>query len=324
MRRLTVAAVLVGISLALVGSPPATAAESESRQTWGPGTSATVFGFAAPTLDAVPRIERRLGHSTGMVSVFADFTEPFPTDAAALAADRGVPLLIAWEPWDSDTPTTQQPTYRLRRISAGRYDGYLREWLTSAQAVVAAGTPVLVRWAPEMNGDWRPWSTHVNGNRPGDYVAAWRHVWRTAHRTGAVDVTWVWNPIVDYQRVPMRSLYPGARYVDVVALDGYNWGAEGLGWQSFDAIFAESVAELRRIAPGKPWGIAEIGCAPGPLKHRWVLNALRRAHAEGAAFVAWFEFVKETDWRMSASPRTALALSRLLDDTSSWTTGTRR
>lgn len=324
MRRLTVVAALVGMAVVLVGSPSATAVESQSRPTWGPETSATVFGFAAPTLDAVPRIERRLGHSTGMVSVFADFTEPFPADAAALAVERGVPLLIAWEPWDSDTPTTQQPPYRLRRISTGRYDDYLREWLISAQAVAASGTPVLVRWAPEMNGDWRPWATYLNGNRPGDYVAAWRHVWRVGQRMGAVDVSWVWNPIVDYQRVSMRSLYPGARYVDVVALDGYNWGAAGFGWQSFDEVFAESITEIRRIAPGKPWGIAEIGCAPGALKHRWVLNALRRAHAEGAAFIAWFEFVKETDWRLTSSPRTAAAVSRLLDDTTSWQTGSIR
>jgi beta-mannanase len=281
----------------------------------------TVFGFSTPTFADLARVERRLDVTTGMVSVFADFTDPFPVDAATAASTRGVPLVIAWEPWDSDRGGVRQPEYRLRRITAGAFDEYMRAWLASAQAVVDAGTPVLVRWAPEMNGDWRPWSTYLNGNRVGDYVRAWQHVWQLAQSNAAPGVAWMWNPIVDFQRVRMADVYPGGEYVDVVALDGYNWGAVGLGWQTFDVIFDSSIRELRRLAPGKPWAIAEIGCAPGSLKTRWVANALRRAHAEGAAFVLWFEFVKETDWRMSGSPRTARTVTRIVSDPAAWSTG---
>ena len=91
----------------------------------------------------------------------------------------------------------------------------------------------MIRFAPEMNGDWRPWATGVNGNRPGDYVAAWRHVRRRFRRAGAGNVVWVWNPIIAYEgSTPLRELFPGSREVDWMAVDGYNWGStRPWGWQ---------------------------------------------------------------------------------------------
>ncbi len=47
--------------------------------------------------------------------------------------------------------------------------------------------------------------------------------------------------------------YPGHDVVDVVALDGYNWGRRRWWhrWRGFDAIFSASYAALRRLAPDK-------------------------------------------------------------------------
>ncbi|TLM74721.1 hypothetical protein FDW81_04725 [Pseudarthrobacter sp. NamB4] len=79
--------------------------------------------------------------------------------------------------------------------------------------------------APPANGNWYPWSEQVNGNSAGDYVAAWRHVHSVVTAAGATNVTWMWNPNLPYWgSVPLTGLYPGAAYVDAVALDGYNWG----------------------------------------------------------------------------------------------------
>lgn len=59
--------------------------------------------------------------------------------------------------------------------------------------------------------------------------------------------------------------------------------------------------------------IAETGSAPGPAKPAWVTNTLQSAHSDGVAAVVWFEFDKETDWRLSADPASARAARAVLD-----------
>ena len=114
---------------------------------------------------------------------------------------------------------------------------------------------------------------------------------------------WVWNPIAAYAgSTPLRELFPGARRVDWLAVDGYNWGAtRSWGWQSYADVFAPTLRELRALAPGRPAMIAETGSAPDRRKAGWVTDTLRSARADGVDAVVWFEYAKETDWRLSES-----------------------
>ena len=179
----------------------------------------------------------------------------------------------------------------------------------------------MLRFAAEMNGDWLPWSTGVNGNRPGDYVAAWRHVRARFRRAGATNAVWVWNPTVDYDgATPLRSLFPGASQVDWLAVDGYNWGdTRAWGWQSYADVFAPTVRQLAALAP-RPLMIAETASAPGPRKAAWVTETFAAAHADGVDAVVWFEFDKETDWRLSSDPAVARAARDILE-TRGWRQG---
>jgi hypothetical protein len=194
----------------------------------------------------------------------------------------------------------------LARIVAGAHDALIDRW---AAEVAAYRRPVMLRLAPEMNGDWLPWATGVNGNRSGDYVAAWRHVRGRFRRAGADNAIWVWNPIASYDgSTPLRELFPGSRQVDWLAVDGYNWGAtRNWGWQTYADIFAPTVREFGNLAPRRSVMIAETGSAPDPRKARWVIDTLRSARAAGVDAVVWFEFAKETDWRLSESPTSAHA-----------------
>ena len=54
-----------------------------------------------------------------------------------------------------------------------------------ATAIRDQSWPVAIRFAHEMNGNWYPWSESRSGNRPGDYVQAWRHVHDIFTRVGA-------------------------------------------------------------------------------------------------------------------------------------------
>ena len=85
---------------------------------------------------------------------------------------------------------------------AGTHDAYIREFAEDARDW---GHPFFLRFNWEMNGNWFPWSEGVNGNQPGEYVAAWRHVHDIFTEVGATNATWVWCPNVD----------PGGKFSDL-------------------------------------------------------------------------------------------------------------
>ena len=281
----------------------------------------TTLGLNVLEWEDVQRAETKLGHTTGVVGVFRDFAShpDFPLAEAQAAADRGSVLLIAWEPWESERGTSVQPDMAPDRVLAGDFDAIIDSW---AATTAAFGDTVMIRFAPEMNGDWRPWSPGVVGATSQDYVDMWRYVVDRFETAGATNVRWVWNPYVESgESTGMAEMYPGDDYVDYVAVDGFNWGdMREWGWQSYDDIFATSVDRLSQIAPDKPWMIAEVGCAPGAAKADWTEALLKRAHADGAAAVVWFEVDKETDWRITADEDTTRTVSRLLTE-SGWLTG---
>jgi beta-mannanase len=267
----------------------------------------TLFGLNVQSLQALDESESALRARSAIVGTFADWehARDFPTELAEAINDRGAVPLISWEPWDWDRGA-EQPKYALRRILAGDHDALIDRWATQ---VAAHRRPVLLRFAAEMNGDWRPWSIGLNGNRAPEYVAAWRHVRERFARAGAANAVWVWNPIIAYDgSTPLAALFPGADEVDWLAVDGYNWGpTRAWGWQSYADIFAPTVKALRKLAPRRPLMIAETGSAPGRRKASWVTDTLTSARADGVDAVVWFEFSKETDWRLSESPAVARA-----------------
>ncbi len=176
---------------------------------------------------------------------------------------------------------------------------------------------MLLRYGHEMNGDWYPWADRVNGNSRGDYVRAWRHVHGVLTAAGATNVTWVWSPNVpDPSSQPLVEAYPGERYVDAVALDGYNWGTTQpwSAWLTPSELFGEGLALLRMLAPGKEIIVAETASAEqGGWKAAWnedlIAYLVRQPAVTG---VVWFHLDKEVDWRIDSSPESARALATAL------------
>ena len=275
------------------------------------------FGVATPggptaseELDAVAAVA---GEAPTIVLSYADFTRELDVTGLRSVAARGAVPLVTWEPWAAGSGVTQ-PAYALDRIAAGDHDPYLRRW---AEGLRSYGSPVLLRFAHEMNGSWYPWSEGVNGNGPGDYVAAWHHVRAVVTGAGASNVSWVWSPNVPYPgSLPLAGLYPGADAVDVVALDGYNFGTSQAdsGWVEPQALFGPGLQELRRLAPGLPVVIAETASAElGGSKAAWIRAAVAylAAQPDVTAFV-WFHHLKETDWRLDSSAASAAAVREAL------------
>ena len=290
-------------------TPPAQPpAASGARLRFGVGTPGGPL--AAAELDQAASLA---GEAPSVVLSYKDFNQPAPVAELEAVRGRGATTLLTWEPW-AWGGGTDQPAFALDRITAGDHDPYLRQW---GAALAAWGHPVMLRFGHEMNGDWYPWSEGVNSNGPGDYAAAWRHVHEVVAAAGASNVTWVWNPNVPYWgSTPLDGLYPGPGYVDAVALDGYNWGTSA-AWSSWVApqeLFGPGLTELRRLAPGIQVLIAETASAEqGGSKADWntALISFLAAQPDVTA-VVWFNFNKETDWRINSSTGSSAALAAAL------------
>ncbi|MCU1518852.1 MAG: Beta-mannanase-like protein [Pseudarthrobacter sp.] len=267
--------------------------------------------FASAELDEVSQLA---GEKPSMVLFYKDFLQAPPIAEMNAVRARGAVPLVTWEPWAWGGNGVDQPSYSLDRITAGDFDARIIEW---GQSLAAWGQPVMLRFAHEMNGNWYPWAEGVNGNQSGDYVQAWRHVHDVIAATGASNVQWVWSPNVPYWgSVDLAGLFPGAAYVDIVALDGYNWGTSAAwsGWISAQDLFAPGIAQLRSLAPGKPILIAETASSElGGSKPAWITDMVSylSAQPDVMGFV-WFHIQKEADWRINSSAASTSAFSSAL------------
>jgi hypothetical protein len=208
--------------------------------------------------------------------------QAFQTSYFQAARERGSIPMVNWGSWDYCCGPNQ-PRFTLASIAQGAHDSYIHAWASAARAW---GHPFFLRFDHEMNGWWQfPWAEQTNGNKPGDYVAAWRHVHDVFSQEGASNATWVWCPnISSAKTTPLDELYPGDNYVDWTCMDGYNFGSDnGNQWQSFSQIFAGSAFndnhntydELLNVAPDKPIMIGETATSrDGGDPAAWVSDAL--------------------------------------------------
>ncbi|MFC3965396.1 glycoside hydrolase family 26 protein [Nocardia jiangsuensis] len=229
------------------------------------------------------------------------------TDFGAAAPDTelaGATPIITWEPWRAlGDGRYDRSAFPLTAIAAGANDDHVRDW-ARALAPHRAG----LRFAHEFNGGWYPWS-----GDPASYVRAWRRI-HDLIAAEAPGVRWIWAPNAPFAQAPVEW-YPGDDYVDVLGLDGYNWGTArpGSRWVEPAELFGPALAALREL--GKPVLVTEVGCAEaGGSKPDWIteLVALLAADPAVIGFV-WFDHDKETDWRLCSSPAAARAMAAALD-----------
>jgi hypothetical protein len=253
------------------------------------------------SLARVDHLEAATGVQLGVLNWFQSFPSDLLVDRAkfVLAGNR-IPM-VTWQPAVTGGGV-DQPDYSLATIAGGRYDSYLRSW---GRALKSLNGQVWLRFAPEMNGDWQPWSEGRNGNKRGSFVAAWRHVHDVVASTGATNIRWVWCPNVPYSGTqPMAAFFPGDAYVDYVGLDGYNFGsAKSTGWRTYEQVFGAGLAEISRLS-AKPVVLAEVASADrGGDKAAWIssfIDSISRDQRIAAA--VWFDWVKGPDYRMDSPP----------------------
>jgi Glycosyl hydrolase family 26 len=232
-----------------------------------------------------------------------DGTQNFEPSWMNNVRNHGSIPLVTWEPW-LYTKGVNQPKFALHNIINGNFDSYITKW---AKASKAWGHPYFLRFAEEMNGNWFPWSEQVNGNKPGQYIKAWKHVYNIFNNAGVTNVTWVWSPNIEYTgSTSLTGLYPGDGYVNWLGMDGFNWGTSqpGKTWQTFAQVFTQTYNDILAIST-KPLMIAETASTElGGNKANWITDAYAvqiPGNFPQIKAICWFNENKETDWRIESS-----------------------
>jgi Glycosyl hydrolase family 26 len=294
------------------GCKPASSPSIEPTQLyWGAWIGNQHTGTEAPwDMSAVSDFEAETGKPLSLIhfaSPFADCSQSpcsfysFPTTPMQNIREHGAIPFFSWS--SQSTPSNlSEPDFQLSDVISGSYDSYIRSFAEEAKAW---GHPFFLRFNWEMNGNWFPWSEGVNGNNPGEYVAAWRHVHDIFTAVGATNATWTWCPNVDPKNeyTNLAELYPGDEYVDWTCMDGYNWG--GSRWTSFDDLFGPTYHRITdQIAPSKPMIVGEVGSSEnGGSKSEWISEMLQQLPTQFQKIrgVIWFDKFEEGDWPLETS-----------------------
>ncbi len=297
---------------------------------WGAWIGDQLTGEEPPwDMSAVSKFEGVVGKGLSLIALgspFADCTSTpckffeFPTAAMNNIHNYGAIPFFNWasQATSSDPAgATVMPEFQLADVINGTYDTYIREF---AEAARDWGHPFFLRYDWEMNGNWFPWSESVNGNNPGEYVAAWRHVHDIFTSVGATNATWAWCPYSEIDRsfAALAPLYPGDEYVDWTCMDGFNWGSNPTNphsWKGFKEIFASTYRKIvKRIAPSKPVVLAEMASTgKGRAKATWIHNMFEELQTNFRRIRAliWFDQVdRGVDWPLETSPQASHAFAK--------------
>ncbi len=253
---------------------------------------AYTYGGIWRGMEPVLELEADLGRRLDIVHWFTNWQNDWDPRLVAPLVGTGRMPMISWQNHDVS----------VREIAAGARDAYIRSW---AEGIREYGGLVYLRPFPEMNGDWTSW----NGD-PEGLVLAWRHMVGIFNEAGAHNARWVWSPnVTDEPRTEanrMENYYPGSEYVDILALDGYNWGSvrNFIGWRSFEDVFAEGYDRVTALG-AQPFWVAETGSTEhGGDKAAWVQDMFTTRSFDRLEAIIWFNENKETDWTVDSSQST--------------------
>lgn len=264
---------------------------------------------------ALRRAAEDAGRAPTVENIFVKLDSTrFDKDSLLEIRARGMDPMVSLEPWSwrSTWGDSTLPAYTLASVHKGRHDAAL---LQIARTISRYDRLGYLRFAHEMNGWWYPWAESQNGNVPGDYTRAWRHVHRLFRSAGATHARVVWsvNAVSGSAReVPLERLYPGDDYVDLVRMTAYGHGPSAA--DSLDPTYRRLTGLTSRSVL-----ITETG-ADGPARADWVASFgdYLAAYDRIRGFV-WFNTTPDStgasgDYRFNATPTSARAFARMLAD----------
>ncbi|MGM0610747.1 MAG: glycoside hydrolase family 26 protein [Thermodesulfobacteriota bacterium] len=281
------------------------------------------FGLA---LEGQPRstsflreLEEEVGLPVRLINFFLQWPKDpdfdnFPQGALEAVLEFGAVPVLTWEPMYYDSGEQMIPA---ADILGGRYDRYITLF---ANRIKRLDGPVFIRFAHEMNLSRYHWGgtrEEYGPESPQKYIKMFRHVRTIFKEQDARNAFFVFCPNneslpnakfdsdAEWNRV--RNYYPGDQFVDILGMDGYNWGTTQTmrehGWESrwlsFEQIFVDIFQELKDINAGKPLYVFETSSVnKGGDRGLWIKNAFLVAEKWGIDGLIWFHADKEEDWRL--------------------------
>jgi len=270
-------------------------------------------------------VEQELEFRPQLVLFYLQWPQPgeageFPQASLEAIWQSGAAPCLTWEPmYVRDNNEVAIP---YEQILKGHYDAYLTAF---ARQAAVWNRPFIIRFAHEMNLARYHWGTDKSGYGPKSpeiYQRMFRYVVDLFRQAGAHQVLWAFCPNAESLPNPTRdsatawnrpqNYYPSDRYVDILGMDGYNWGTtqtrEKHGWQShwqsFREIFAPLYQELRNLSPNKPIVVFETASAgSGGQKASWIKEALPVLRDWQVQGIIWFQVNKEVDWRLNVGEK---------------------
>jgi hypothetical protein len=231
----------------------------------------------------------------------------FPLRLADTIDRLGSVPMITWEPWVKDfdsslrpnlPPVSEREYASLASIARGDYDFYVAAWAAEAAKY---GKPIYLRFAHEMNDPYRyPWGPQ-NGNRPDDFIAAWKHVHLIFQKMNATNVLWVWSPHISMPW--FEYYYPGPEWVDWIGTGILNYGdvAPWSRWWTFHQILEKAYPTLKSL--NKPIMVTELGTlTSGGDAAQWYRGAFHDLHEKYGGIRAVIFFNQTHDVTLSTQP----------------------
>ncbi len=285
------------------------------------------WGFAVDgypvTGQRVQELEGETGLPAQMVVFFLQWpslrreaSASFPEESLDAVWSSGALPCLTWEPMYYEGE--KEIVIPFAAILGGSYDRFLEDF---ADRAARWKKPLIIRFAHEMNLSRYAWGTGGAGYGPDSpeiYRRIFRHVVSIFRRRGADNVLWAFCP--NAESVPgvshdpsaawnrAEDYYPGGAWIDILGMDGYNWGRsrtlERHGWESrwssFRETFAPLYEKLRALAPEKPVVVFETASvAAGGDRSLWLHEALGVARQWNLAGIAWFQADTDNRWRIT-------------------------
>ncbi|CAN5590984.1 hypothetical protein BH24CHL9_BH24CHL9_07100 [soil metagenome] len=277
----------------------------------------TPYGYQVKKLR---RIGTRIGRMPALWTIWSRWgdkaTRAFPAEVAGKVAKLGVTPLIWWEP--ANPGKSGNPFYpRYANTTAGTHDRYIRRY---ARAARKFGKTVLLRYAPEPNGSYHPWTEGKFDNTAETFIAAWRHIWEIFRQEGAANVKFVWSVSKETCQGgcnPYAEFYPGDEYVDYMAFSSFNWGAQKDGWVSMVQGFTRVHNLLASISFRPIIAIESASNGEGGDKPAWIREGYPLSYASFPAIVAIvylnadLRYAKHPDWRIGSPPEAMTAYAEI-------------
>lgn len=245
----------------------------------------------------------KIGGGATFVATFCDLPYPLSAEIITEAFEFDLIPVISFEPSKTWNNTMQN---ELLGILNGYWDSTLLSW---AGELAALDDTIIIRFGYEMNGDWLAY-----GQQPELFIRTWRYTYDLFESAGALNVLWMFSPNVEWDGgAGLRNIdlyYPGDEYVDLLGLDGYNFGDnhdQYHWWQSYSYVFEESIQKMLKYK--KKLYLAEIGCAEDPRQAGWIKDFLTRVSRDDRVegflyFNQHTSFKGEPDWCLACDSNT--------------------